>query len=82
VLTDQTLSIVMLPAIISGVSFGGIANKLLPETIILVLLLILLVFFSIRLFIKVYSMYKEEQINQKVRPVEKSITQETLGGEL
>lgn len=43
-LVDYNLAIVMLPAIISGVSVGGVINKLLPGLIINVSYIVLLAF--------------------------------------
>jgi len=54
-LVDYNLAIVMLPAIISGVSVGGIVHKLLPALIINVCYILLLAFLLSTLFKKFFG---------------------------
>mgnify|MGYP006105654035 CR=1 FL=1 len=51
-LVDYSLAIVMLPGIISGVSFGGIVHKLAPALIINICYIVLLAFLLSTLFKK------------------------------
>jgi len=67
-LVDYNLAIVMLPAIISGVSVGGIVHKLLPALLINVCYILLLAFLLSTLFKKFLAIRaaETEKINNKI----------------
>ena len=59
-LVDMNLSIIMLPLIVSGVSFGVILNVIFPEIIIVTLYVCLLGFLGYELFFKARTLYRKE----------------------
>ena len=52
VLVDYTLATIMLPAIVVGVIAGAIVNKLFPEILLAITLVLLLTYFIIATWIK------------------------------
>jgi len=54
----MTISIIMLPAIISGVSFGVILNQTMPNIIIVVVYVLSLLYFAQGLARKTLVIYK------------------------
>lgn len=59
-LVDQNLAAIMLPMIISGVSFGIILNIMMPELVISALYAVLLTYFGFGLFNKGLDLYGKE----------------------
>jgi uncharacterized membrane protein YfcA len=73
-LVDYNLAIVMLPAIISGVSVGGIIHRLLPALIINVFYIVLLAFLLSTLFKKFMAIRKAE--TEKLKAKEEVVPEE------
>ena len=57
---DYNLSIIMLPSIISGVSFGGIVLKIMPDLVINTAYVTVMSVTGISLTKKLVTMYKHE----------------------
>jgi uncharacterized membrane protein YfcA len=66
-IVDHNLSILMLPMLISGVSFGVLANIVLPEPVVMIVLCLLMGYLSYGMFSKASGMRVEE--NKKLADV-------------
>lgn len=69
-LVDQNLAAIMLPMIISGVSFGIILNIMMPELVISALYATLLTYFGFGLFNKGLDLYRKETEQRVERRLE------------
>ena len=75
-LIDYETMLLLLPALLTGVGFGAILDKVLPVWSITVLLFILLMALSIRTSIKAWKAYKEEMQQNKERKADENATQD------
>mmetsp|Transcript_5667 Transcript_5667/g.8972 ORF Transcript_5667/g.8972 Transcript_5667/m.8972 type:complete len:237 (-) Transcript_5667:823-1533(-) len=61
IIVDMNLSVLMLPMIISGVSFGVIFNIMFPNILIKVFYVVILIYLGFGLFKKGFSLYANEK---------------------
>ena len=71
-LIDMNLALIMLPMVVSGVSFGVIANINVPSIVIIACYALFLVLIGIQLFLKAYGLYQFEIHNDKLPALELS----------
>lgn len=63
-LVDYNLSIIMLPSIISGVSFGGIFIRIMPDIVINSAYVIVMSITGISLTRKLIKIYRQENVDR------------------
>jgi len=61
-MVELNLSIIMLPLIISGVSFGVLLNAMMPSIIIVIVYVTVLSYLGIGVLKKAIIIYKREEI--------------------
>lgn len=66
-IVDHNLSILMLPMLISGVSFGVLANIILPEPVVMIVLVLIMGYLSYGMFAKASAMRIDE--NKKLADI-------------